>query len=893
MDELKINFERVFHDFYERIPLDNYLKTFNIQNFTDPKFISILKEIVKGKQTGGESSFGKVYTIPYLPEYTIKLTPSCQDDGTPDPNDTTKYDSCVAALDGNKIYKVPNTVMNKTMILGPNNILENVIGMLLHQQLESYTSSFIRVYGFQYDNSSPQKFSYTIMESLDDITDDILLYPKYLLYIIFEVIHAIDVAQKTHRFVHNDLHRKNVMLRYYSTPVINVFPIKDGRYVYTKFTYDAVIMDYGFSRLEINDEILTPRIKLARKDDRPNGLIDYGFNPYYDVFSILKSLDAKLTQTMESAKSEEYSRQTNEGLYPIQESESQDEQSINDKRQTPPRESRSRSPQRESKSYSGTWNPPANYDSFANEWNISKEDLENIHFDFSDDESSDSDDRSRKRSRSFSKSNESPTKKTRTLSKSPKRFEESSEINEDKEQEINFRSSRQIIFNLVDRLLKTKDDDEISLLLARILINRQHWRPDPHNIMTEIKTNNFQNVATPEEMLLHITNLLEKSNQQNPPDNFSDLNNILDNEYFYVSDKLIEFNDTASEDYAVRFFEKPPENDISLYKYKVNNASNYTFKDSIIEINDVNKPFDFTDTNDEDKNSDFIDRKRKYYHRVVEENQIGYRGDVQYLRDLSYSIGTIKVRDGMRDGYSFNFDCCNIDPHSIFQNTDVKSGIAVNAISLNSSFIPSLYFKKNQYNNDLDVQCCKKYTGFLLIRPDGMLDIVKYNKKENYKQYENCINSGPVLVWGSKIVFKEKYFEKTTKDGNYIFQARNPEEGEEKEKFFADKLANYKLIAPGELSHASTPMKRTAILILENGDVKLIYVNSGGYDAGVDLYQLAQICKHEGAVKAINLDGGREACMVWRDAGDSNITEMSYMTFQNYPVGTTISFVKK
>jgi hypothetical protein len=79
------------------------------------------------------------------------------------------------------------------------------------------------------------------------------------------------------------------------------------------------------------------------------------------------------------------------------------------------------------------------------------------------------------------------------------------------------------------------------------------------------------------------------------------------------------------------------------------------------------------------------------------------------------------------------------------------------------------------------------------------------------------------------------------------------------------------LIPPAMPTHASDLNPRTCIFIDENEHVFFMNVEGRKSDAGdfggvgLDLFQLAMICKSMGAVYAINLDGGGSSIMGWKE----------------------------
>jgi exopolysaccharide biosynthesis protein len=152
-----------------------------------------------------------------------------------------------------------------------------------------------------------------------------------------------------------------------------------------------------------------------------------------------------------------------------------------------------------------------------------------------------------------------------------------------------------------------------------------------------------------------------------------------------------------------------------------------------------------------------------------------------------------------------------------------------------------------------------------------------------------------VLVLDGRPIFNEKVFNDLDDNKQFIFQSRSPNKGEESLITFSDGMHNADRIGPSELYHASNPNPRSALLIDRDNNIKFVYVEGrDNRGDGMDLAQLAQLCIDCGAVKAINLDGGRSSQFMWKKPGETYIYEATPgYEAQAYPVGTVISFIKK
>ncbi|AYV78647.1 MAG: phosphodiester glycosidase family protein [Edafosvirus sp.] len=100
------------------------------------------------------------------------------------------------------------------------------------------------------------------------------------------------------------------------------------------------------------------------------------------------------------------------------------------------------------------------------------------------------------------------------------------------------------------------------------------------------------------------------------------------------------------------------------------------------------------------------------------------------------------------------------------------------------------------------------------------------------------------------------------------------------------------LVPPGMPAHASDLNPRTCLLIDENNNIMVIHVEGrnlfcGGQ--GLDLFDLAKLCKRLGAVYAINLDGGGSSKIEWKEIG----VRADYAGADDYSISNAIAIVPK
>jgi hypothetical protein len=97
-------------------------------------------------------------------------------------------------------------------------------------------------------------------------------------------------------------------------------------------------------------------------------------------------------------------------------------------------------------------------------------------------------------------------------------------------------------------------------------------------------------------------------------------------------------------------------------------------------------------------------------------------------------------------------------------------------------------------------------------------------------------------------------------------------------------------IPPAMPLHGSDLNPRSCAFIDANNNVFFMNVEGRQYEyggVGLDLFQLAKLCKAMGAVNMINLDGGGSASLSWKEAGNHNCITTDYDVIENgsYVVG--------
>ena len=268
---------------------DKILRTFTNSSFSNKTIIAdIEKSLATGIPIGDKSGMGSnnLITVEGGKQYVVKTMEVCPDDIGP--ADVFKQSLCREANTGDIVFRVPSSYDDKQILLTPNYFSESLIGLLLSSKsIITHTPSFPKIYGFQYDSLNPNKKVYTVMEPLKPIIP-LLNSEEAVLYYIFQISAALNTAQKLGRYTHYDLHPNNVLSRPKSGNVLRMYELNNGKYVYTLFDFDAVIIDFGMNRMETKNEIIIPKINFPPPIPQlPDAFNFYEFNPYYDLFTII------------------------------------------------------------------------------------------------------------------------------------------------------------------------------------------------------------------------------------------------------------------------------------------------------------------------------------------------------------------------------------------------------------------------------------------------------------------------------------------------------------------------------------------------------------------------------------------------------------------------------
>lgn len=94
-------------------------------------------------------------------------------------------------------------------------------------------------------------------------------------------------------------------------------------------------------------------------------------------------------------------------------------------------------------------------------------------------------------------------------------------------------------------------------------------------------------------------------------------------------------------------------------------------------------------------------------------------------------------------------------------------------------------------------------------------------------------------------------------------------------------------VPPGYPNHASDANPRTCVFIDAHNNFFVMHVEGRHYECGgigIDLFDLAKMCKAMGAVHAINLDGGGSSKLLWKEQGN----QINSIGLDNYQISNAV-----
>lgn len=223
----------------------------------------------------GRGAVGNVYRVG---GYAVKEVSPCRAK-----KDSALYKYCedLKKTKNKEFPKIPGG-NGKHRYMLPNLFSETVLGMVLGKEI-SFTptyNSYLRG-----DNV------YIVMQAQNTVISGGRLNPllnntKSLLYLLFQVSHALLTAQQKYRFTHYDLHIENLLYKNNRRDISYPLPNSNKRVVIEGKNCPFIIQisDFALGRLELDNVIVSPSI-----DQFP--VKSYGeFHPSYDILSLLGAI---------------------------------------------------------------------------------------------------------------------------------------------------------------------------------------------------------------------------------------------------------------------------------------------------------------------------------------------------------------------------------------------------------------------------------------------------------------------------------------------------------------------------------------------------------------------------------------------------------------------------
>jgi hypothetical protein len=170
-------------------------------------------------------------------------------------------ESIIYLIDKNIICKVP-----KNDNYNDNIIRSYYIGKVLNS-LQYILPNFIKTYKLEKNNRG-QFLLYTEYikgKTFAEVLNS-LSFSDFL-NIFLQILLALELARQYYNFTHYDLHLSNIILKPLKVPLSYTVKINNKKYVFHTCKYLAIIIDFGYSYLQVNDEIICAE-----------GLEQYGIN---------------------------------------------------------------------------------------------------------------------------------------------------------------------------------------------------------------------------------------------------------------------------------------------------------------------------------------------------------------------------------------------------------------------------------------------------------------------------------------------------------------------------------------------------------------------------------------------------------------------------------------
>lgn len=401
------------------------------------------------------------------------------------------------------------------------------------------------------------------------------------------------------------------------------------------------------------------------------------------------------------------------------------------------------------------------------------------------------------------------------------------------------------------------------------------WRCDPDKLFKSGK-----HLSNASDMFNVIANILEL--QQSglgesgladipPPTDSRAVIDFLDRFKFYMCDSQVYFPPEIHVDFIGRVRSPDP------YFFNINLQADPVGVDGVIAI----------------QRHEQIPAGLQPYNRAVPQSM--YYG--MRLNNVVY-LAMIDQQRAIDKGYSYRFDCCNVETRDYFKKTRFDSGIVINSVFFNikGNKTPIGFYKTEDIMFDNPIpDAYTDYYAIAAINSSGRLVLDHYNNRTKYNQVLSC---GAVLMDRGNPVFTPDSILQRDIHGKFLFLSETRAAGIADHTLTINGIqgiiGSVDEIRPGELKHGGNPNPRTILGTSQDGNT-IYFIRIEGRDdrgPGMDFVEMGRLCRNFGIYNALNLDGGGSSRMCWKEPGE-NIITVAGTSLGAYPVGGVIALVKE
>jgi len=219
----------------------------------------------------------------------------------------------------------------------------------------------------------------------------------------------------------------------------------------------------------------------------------------------------------------------------------------------------------------------------------------------------------------------------------------------------------------------------------------------------------------------------------------------------------------------------------------------------------------------------------------------------------------------LENGFRFSVDCCRMDIRNFMQDNHIDGGVAINGgLFTKNEFLPVGRFQTGDFSSKIPIPPdYLPYYGIVAIDHDNRLVV---GNMDSADVYPTVLTTAPKLVENRVI-------------SNIDLQLP---------------IFRGNVQSPGELRDATEIKPRSAIGILPDNRVVMVYVEGLTRDAaGMDLQQLSQLMFGLGCVNAVGLGGGSNSSMVFKKVGQNIISLVGESRTHAHLISNIISCTKR